>query len=116
MQGQGDDRLIWRIWRFVAGPPWDVLVRLAFGAAIRVGVLLQVVVLSVAAVHAEGPPPAAVVADVPFLESPDPSTIVIDLAKEEGARPFPLVLDTGASFSTLTPRLARELGVRVRST
>jgi predicted aspartyl protease len=91
-------------------------VRLAFGAAIRVGVLLQVVVLSMAAAQAEGPPPAAVVAELPFLDSPDPSTIVIDLAKEEGARPFPLVLDTGASFSTLTPRLARELGVRVRST
>jgi predicted aspartyl protease len=79
-------------------------------------VLLQVVVLSMAAAQAEGPPPAAVVADFPFLDSPDPSSIVIDLAREEGARPFPLVLDTGASFSTLTPRLARELGVRVRST
>ncbi len=69
-----------------------------------------------AAAQAQGPPPAAVVADLPFLDSPDPSSIVIDLAREEGARPFPLVLDTGASFSTLTPRLARELGVRVRST
>lgn len=77
--------------------------------------LLQVAVLSVAAAQAQDPPPAAVVAELPFLDSPDPSDIVIDLAGEEGARPFPLVLDTGATFSALTPRLARELGVRVRS-
>jgi predicted aspartyl protease len=68
-----------------------------------------------AAAQAQDLPSAAVVADLPFLDSPDPSSIVIDLAKEGSARPFPLVLDTGASFSTLTPGLARELGVRVRS-
>ena len=68
-----------------------------------------------AAARAEGPPPGAVVADLPFLDSFGPSSIVIDLSRGEGARPFPLVLDTGASESTVTPGLARELGVRVRS-
>jgi predicted aspartyl protease len=97
VQRQGDDGLSGRNWRSVA-------------------VLLQVAVFSMAAAQAQDPPPAAVVADLPFLDSPDPSTIVIDLAREEGVRPFPLVFDTGASFSTLTPGLARELGVRVRST
>jgi predicted aspartyl protease len=78
--------------------------------------LLQVAVWSAAASQSQDPAPAAVVADLPFLESPDPGSVVIDLSREEGARPFPLILDTGASFSTLTPGLARELGVRVRST
>jgi predicted aspartyl protease len=110
--GQGDDGLIWRIRRFAAGPPRGVLARFA----LRVGVLVAAVVLSMAAAQAQSPAPEAVVADLPFLDSPGPSSIVIDLAREEGARPFPLILDTGASFSMLTPRLARDLGVRVRST
>jgi predicted aspartyl protease len=104
--------LIWRIWRFVVASAPGFLAALA----LRAGVLLLVAVLSTAAARAQDPPPAAVVADLPFLDSLDPGSIVIDLAREEGARPFPLVLDTGASFSTLTPGLARELGVRVRST
>jgi predicted aspartyl protease len=78
--------------------------------------LLLLAVLSAAAAEVEDPPPAAVIAELPFLESLDPSSVVIDLARKEGARPFPLLLDTGASFSTLTPGLARELGVRVRPT
>jgi predicted aspartyl protease len=82
---------------------------------LRAGILLPVIALSVAAAQAEDPPPAAVVADLPFLDSFGPSSIVIDLSRGEGARPFPLVLDTGASDSTVTPGLARELGVRVRS-
>ena len=106
----GDDGLNWRIWEFVARSPLGALARLALRAA-----LLPVVLLSVAAAQAQAPPPEAVVADLPFLDSPDPSSVVIDIAREDGARPFPLVLDTGASFSTLTPLLARELGVRVRS-
>jgi predicted aspartyl protease len=91
-------------------------VRLALRAATRVGVLLLVAALSTARAEAQSFPPDAVIAELPFLDSLDPSGIVIDLAGEEGSRPFPLVLDTGASFSTLTPGLARELGVRVRAT
>jgi predicted aspartyl protease len=115
-EGNGDGGLIRHIWSLVAGPSLSGLARLAILSATRVGVLLQVVVLSTAAAQAQDPPPAAVVADLPFLDSPHPSSVVVDLAREAAARPFPLVLDTGASFSTLTPGLARELGVRVRST
>jgi len=108
--------LNWRIWEVVARPALGVLAGLVCGAAPRVGALFATVVLTVAAAQAQAPPPEAVVADLPFLDSPDPNSVVIDLAREDGARPFPLVLDTGASFSTVTPLLARELGVRVRAT
>jgi predicted aspartyl protease len=80
-----------------------------------VAVILLCAALSAAA-ESQSPPPDAVIAELPFLDSPDPSSVVIDLAGEGSGRPFPLVLDTGASFSTLTPGLARELGVPVRAT
>jgi predicted aspartyl protease len=46
---------------------------------------------------------------------PGGSGAFIDLAREGSAQRFPLLLDTGASFSMLTPGLARELGIRVRA-
>lgn len=59
------------------------------------------------------PPPEAVLAALPFAASQEPNRVMVDLAPP-GARPFVLMLDTGASDSVITPRMARELGVRVR--
>jgi len=105
--------LIWRVWKLLAG---SFLCELSILPVIRVGGLLQICLLSTAAAQLQDPPPAAVIADLPFLDSPHPSSVVVNLARETAARPFPLALDTGASFSTVTPGLARELGVQVRST
>jgi hypothetical protein len=63
--------------------------------------------------RASEPPPEAVLADLPF-EAGEPNRVIVDLAAEGSAKPFPLFLDTGASWSVLTPRMARELGVKVR--
>jgi predicted aspartyl protease len=52
------------------------------------------------------------VASLPF-ESGERNRVLVNLAPE-GARPFVMMLDTGASDSVVTPRFARELGVRVR--
>jgi len=70
---------------------------------------------AIPAVGAPDPPPAAVVADLPFEPYHESNRVVIDLAPE-GQRPFRLMLDTGASDTVLTPRAARELGVSVRRT
>jgi predicted aspartyl protease len=59
------------------------------------------------------PPPEAVVATLPFAPSREANRVMVDLAPE-GGRPFLMLLDTGASGSVVTPRMARELGVRVR--
>jgi len=99
----------------VPGRRSGALARLARRPLLRVGILLSVIALSVSTARGEDPPPAAVLAELPFLDFFGPSSIAIDLSRGEGARPFPLVLDTGASDSTVTPGLARELGVRVRS-
>jgi predicted aspartyl protease len=60
------------------------------------------------------PPAEAVVAAVPFAPSREPNRVMVDLAAE-GSRPLVMMLDTGASDSVITPRMARELGVRVRA-
>src|SRR5262245_28035180 len=79
-------------------------------------VLALALLLAPAALLAEPapePPPEAVVAVLPFAESREPNRVMVDLAPE-GGRPFVMMLDTGASGSVITPRMARELGVRVR--
>lgn len=63
--------------------------------------------------RASEPPPEAVLAELPFLPG-EPNRVVVDLAREGSEKPFPLFLDTGASWSVLTPGMARELGVKVR--
>jgi hypothetical protein len=65
------------------------------------------------AAGAPEPPPEAVIAAIPFAPSREPNRVMVDLASE-GSRPFVMMLDTGASDSVITPRMARELGVRVR--
>jgi hypothetical protein len=60
------------------------------------------------------PPAEAVVARLPFVDGREPNRVMVDLAPE-GGRPFVMMLDTGASDSVITPRMARELGVRVRA-
>jgi predicted aspartyl protease len=77
-----------------------IVVSLAAGAAV--------------ASPAPEPPADAVVGVLPFEESSEPNRVMVDLAPE-GGRPFVMLLDTGASDSVLTPRMARQLGVRVRA-
>jgi hypothetical protein len=60
------------------------------------------------------PPDEAVLAVLPFLESEEPNRILVDLAPAGAARRMPFLLDTGATFSTITPRHAKELGVPIR--
>jgi predicted aspartyl protease len=60
------------------------------------------------------PPSDAVVGVLPFEASDEPNRVMVNLAPE-GGRPFVMLLDTGASDSMITPRMARELGVRVRA-
>ncbi len=62
---------------------------------------------------APGPPPEAVVGELPFVPG-FPTRIMVDLAPE-GQRPFVMMLDTGASTSVMTPPMARSLGVSVRA-
>jgi predicted aspartyl protease len=64
------------------------------------------------AAGAPDPPPEAVVASLPF-EAGERNRVLVNLAPD-GGRPFVMMLDTGASDSVVTPRFARELGVRVR--
>jgi predicted aspartyl protease len=61
------------------------------------------------------PPADAVIAALPFEDSDEPNRIFVDLAPE-GNRPLKVLLDTGATFTTFTPRFARSLGVSVRRT
>jgi predicted aspartyl protease len=82
-------------------------------AAFRVLPLLWIVVLALATPHAGAEVPAgAVLATLPFLASHPPRRIVIDLAPSENARRMPLWVDTGAAVSLVSPRLAREMGLR----
>ena len=59
------------------------------------------------------PPPEALVGEIPFHPQTPLSRVMIDLAPD-GQKPFTLYLDTGASFSIITPLMARSLGVNVR--
>ncbi|MEN8181621.1 MAG: aspartyl protease family protein [Myxococcota bacterium] len=78
------------------------------------GALLGAALLLLPALAAASEPPSgAVLADVPFTGA-ERNRVIVDLAPEGSSRPFPLFLDTGASDSVLTPRMARDLGVRVR--
>jgi len=59
------------------------------------------------------PPPEAIVGILPFESGDEPNRVMVNLAPEGGRR-FVMMLDTGAGDSVVTPRMARELGVRVR--
>jgi len=59
------------------------------------------------------PDPAAVIAELPFERPEAQNRVYVDLARE-GSRPLMLMLDTGATFSVMTPRAARALGISVR--
>jgi len=80
----------------------------------RLSVLVLAAALAAQPAAADEPPPEAVLAELPFLDSDQTNRIYVDLAPEGSARPLRLMLDTGASHSVMTPRAARELGVRVR--
>jgi len=76
-------------------------------------VLFAALLTAASGAPASEPPPEAVLADVPF-EPGEANRVIVDLAPEGSPRPFPLFLDTGADWSVLTPRMARDLGVKVR--
>jgi predicted aspartyl protease len=61
------------------------------------------------------PSAEALLADIPFEPDTPPNRVVINLAPE-GNRPLVMLLDTGATYSIITPRVARELGISVRRT
>ena len=82
----------------------------ALGA--RVALALAPFALS-AAVAADEPPAAAVVAALPFLESAQPNQVLVDLAPAGAARPLALLVDTNAAQSFATPGAARALGIMV---
>jgi hypothetical protein len=65
---------------------------------------------------ANEPSPEAVLATLPFDPAAPPRTIAIDLAPKGNARPLRFQLESGASTSLVTPRLAREMGVKVKRT
>jgi hypothetical protein len=67
------------------------------------------------AAGAPEPPTEAVLAELPFLAGDEPNRVIVDLAPD-GARPLRLMLDTGAAQSTLTPLMAKQLGITVRRT
>ena len=50
---------------------------------------------------------------IPFEPTPEANRIILNLARE-GNRPLRMILDTGATFSVMTPLVARSLGVTVR--
>lgn len=62
---------------------------------------------------AADPAPDAVLASLPFEKDAPPRTIVIDLAPKGNARKLRFQLDTGSTYSIVTPRLARAMGVKV---
>jgi predicted aspartyl protease len=80
----------------------------------RLAALALLSLLAAPSAIASEPTPASVLADLPFLESHEANRIYVDLAPAGHARPFRLLLDTGATFSVLTPRSARAMGVHVR--
>jgi predicted aspartyl protease len=51
---------------------------------------------------------------LPF-EPASTNRVVVDLAPTGSAHPLPLIVDTGASYSVMTPRVARRLGISVRA-
>ncbi|MGH0036467.1 MAG: retropepsin-like aspartic protease [Myxococcota bacterium] len=63
--------------------------------------------------EAHDPPAEALLAEIPFQPGSPTTRVMIDLAPE-GSRPFVMLLDTGASYSYMTPEMAREIGVSVR--
>lgn len=65
---------------------------------------------------ASDPAPEAVLATLPFDPAAPLRTIVIDLAPKGNSRPLRFQLETGATNSFVTPRLAREMGVKVSRT
>jgi predicted aspartyl protease len=79
-----------------------------------IAILLVLLSLAAGLAAAEEPPSEAILADLPFLEVDEPNRVYVDLAPEGSSRRFPMMLDTGATYSVLTPRAARALGVRVR--
>jgi predicted aspartyl protease len=80
----------------------------------RLAALALLSLLAAPSAIASEPTPESVLADLPFLESHEANRIYVDLAPAGHARPFRLLLDTGATFSVLTPRSARAMGVHVR--
>ena len=88
-------------------PPYNGAVRSCFA------IVVSLAAGAAFASPAPEPPADAVVGVLPFEESAEPNRVMVDLAPE-GGRPFVMLLDTGASDSVLTPRMARQLGVRVR--
>ena len=76
-----------------------------------------VVLLGAPAAFAAGAPepaPEAVLATIPFAKSAEANRVMVDMAPE-GQRPFVMMVDTGANMSLVTPRMARELGIRVQA-
>jgi hypothetical protein len=76
-----------------------------------IAILLVIQSLAAGLATAEEPPPEAILADLPFLEVDEPNRVYVDLAPEGSSRRFPMLLDTGATYSVLTPRAARALGL-----
>jgi len=66
------------------------------------------------ALRADDVPPEAVVGAIPFEVNREANRIFLNLARD-GSPPFDLLLDTGASYSVLTPLVARRLGVAVEA-
>jgi predicted aspartyl protease len=58
-----------------------------------------------------GPPPERL---LPFQPA-GTNRIAVDLAPDGSAHPLPLIIDTGASYSFMTPGVARRLGISVRA-
>jgi predicted aspartyl protease len=61
------------------------------------------------------PPDDAVLATLPFDPATPPMRIIVDLAPKKNTRRMRFMLDTGADTSVVTPRLAREMGVKVNA-
>jgi predicted aspartyl protease len=86
----------------------------AMRAALALTLLASLEVGDALAEAAPEPPPESVLAVLPFEAGHETNRVMVNLAPE-GGRPFVMMLDTGASVSVITPRMARELGVRVRT-
>jgi predicted aspartyl protease len=85
------------------------------GAIIALAVIAQAPLFAaVAEPSSPEPSPAAVLADLPFLESEEANRIYVDLAPPGHRRPLRLLLDTGANITIVTPGAAKAMGIRVR--